>query len=168
MRLQYAFDGCTCIVDVTRVQVPRQRGQETVLWSGKDKFCALKYEVACTISNPRIIWVNGPFVGSDSDLTIARADLLNILQPGERVLADKGYRGPDAALWTPIWAPANQAERYENRLHSQIRSKIERVNRRIKIFKCFDTIWRHDFEFNGDCFVVACLIVNILLAERPL
>ena len=40
-----------------------------------------------------IVWVNGPFKGGESNISIFRKDLKAILFKDERVEADKGYRG---------------------------------------------------------------------------
>jgi hypothetical protein len=47
--------------------------------------------MACSLYNGDIVWYNGPFVPINQDITIFRYRLQQMLGPGEKVLADKGY-----------------------------------------------------------------------------
>lgn len=138
-------------------------------WSAKDKFSALKYEVAVTLRNPRIIWVSGPFKGSISDISIARErnGFIASMRNNEVSLADKGYVGADK-LWYPAKEPCTPEQRRSNYKLARLRQVIERANQRIKIFKSMAGTWRHDFEFNGKCFHVVCKITNIIFEAEPL
>ena len=155
------------VVDVTRVQIQKPKVNQGVYYSAKDKFHALKFEVACTIANPRIVWVNGGFPGSQSDIAIARQGFILELHAHERVLADMGYIG-EHSLWTPTKFPRVPAEVATNEKLNSIRQVIERVNQRIKIFRCLSSVWRHDFDFSRKCFNVVCKISNILFITKPI
>jgi hypothetical protein len=61
-RFETAQGRTTGIVDVTRCRIHKPPTDERRFYSMKDKFHALKYEVAVTINSPySIIMVNGPY-----------------------------------------------------------------------------------------------------------
>ena len=72
-------------------------------WGAKYKrFCChkfykkpgLRYEVAVCLRTSDIVWVSGPhFPGLHNDIEIFRMGLIHILDDGERMEADMGYRG---------------------------------------------------------------------------
>ncbi len=164
--------GICGVVDVTRAQVYRPKVGQRKLYSMKDKFHALKYELVVSLGpNQRIVWVNGPFPGSKADITCAREGLLNALGPGERLLGDKGYVG-DARLLCPKKKPRNgelsQEEILFNSNHSKSRHHIERVNKRIKQFAVLSKTWRADHKQNRDCCEVVCKLTNIIFRKYPL
>lgn len=163
------MDDCAIVVDVTRVQIYKPKMNQQSFYSPKDKFHALKFEVACTIEKPRIVWVNGGFPGNQSDLTIARDEGLGAeVNHDEMVLADLGYRGFDNFLWTAVQNPRVEEELESNHAHHQKRQVIERINKRIKQFDCFAHTWRHDHAFCKQCFNVVCKITNLILVHQPL
>jgi hypothetical protein len=106
------------------------------------------------------MWVKGGFPGKTSDFTIFKGYLSGTLRHYERVMADLGYRGEEDNLLVPIYRPWNQEERDFNIHLNVIRSKIERMNSRIKIFGCLTSVWRHDTELLSQCFHVICQITN--------
>ena len=162
------LENCCSVIDVTRVQVQKPKVNQGLFYSAKDKFHPLKFEVVVTIANPRIIWVNGGFPGSKSDITIAREDLLTNLAEGERVLGDLGYRGRENALWTPFLNPRFDQETGMNVEHSRIRQVVERMNQRLKIFDCLKSVWRHEHLFLQQCFNVIAKLTNLVLISQPL
>jgi DDE superfamily endonuclease len=67
----------------------------------------VKYELVCSIGNPRIIWLSGPWKGGASDPTIANVSgakevLKEGLIPKESFLADKMYKGDKISFMTPL------------------------------------------------------------------
>ena len=86
----------------------------------------LRYEVALCIRTRHIVWVNGGLpCGEWPDLRLARNAFIDRLQPGERALADQGYRDQ---LYFEF---ANGDLRRQ-----KILARHETVNSRIKMFCC--------------------------------
>ena len=112
-------------------------------YSHKFKSAGVRYEVAISIDRGRIVWVNGPYrCGQNPDLNIFRDRLKLILEPGENVVADSGYRDErcvQAKDIPPQWRP----------LHSRIRARHECINRRFKQFSALTTTFRHDVSKHG-------------------
>ena len=94
------------------------------------------------------------FPGSIHDITIARisgiVDFAN--QNGEAGIGDKAYQG-EKCFFTPIKQyvkrkkiKLNEEEKRYNKSLEKYRNNVERVNNRIKIFKCTREKWRHSID----------------------
>ena len=60
----------------------------------KFKGAGLRYEVGVSIQMGHVVWVNGPYpCGRWPDIKIFREDLKHMLDDGEMVIANAGYRG---------------------------------------------------------------------------
>ena len=95
-----------------------------------EKFAAagLRYELAVCIATGDIVHFNGPFAPKGNpDICIFRYKLRDALDPGEQVLADKGYKG-DIKVCTPFDA---KSEEHRTAM-SHARCRHETVNRRLK------------------------------------
>ena len=126
-----------------------------------------------SICECRIVWINGPFPGSNNDLTIYRTDLKNVLLSGEKILADGGYPDQsDPHLLIPYKKRPGQGlttdEAKVNQMISSKRVRIEQVNRYFKNFGVMSGTWRGTEEQNGDIFKVLAKITNIYLQESPM
>jgi hypothetical protein len=141
-------------VDVTRVKIQRPTIDQHLYYSVHDSAHVLKFEVVCCTSDKtRIIWVNGGFGGNNADVTISREfGLFDELLETQCLIADFGYRGNDPKLWTGIFNPRDQDELNHNFHLNRLRSRIERINRRIKIYSCFNQRWRHSNIYLSKCF----------------
>lgn len=131
----------------------------------------LKYEVVVDLVDGIICWVWGGLAGSVGDLTIARSNLLKFLLPGEKLFADKGYRGEDAFLipHQGRWEDLTPAQQEWNKLHTNVHFQhIERVNNRLKIWDCLTKEWRHPLEKHHIAFFVIANLTNLELVFHPL
>ena len=109
-------------------------------YSHKFKGLSLHYEVALAISTGDIVHINGPFpCGNYPDITIFRSRLKQMLEDGEMVEADKGYRGEYYHVRTPV----DYEDDEEKRAKEKIRSRQETVNRRFKQFGALKQVFRH-------------------------
>ena len=124
-----------------------------------------------TLADFYTLWVYGGITGTTQDLTIALSRFIHQLLPNERVFADKGYRGCPIFL-TPIagkWETLSQAQQTWNFIHTHLHwAHIERVNKRLKHWKCLKTPWRHDISHHHFAFYVIAKITNIALLVEPL
>jgi hypothetical protein len=122
------------IIDVTRTKINQTNRNRHNYWSAKDRFVALKYEIAIRAALPHeIIWVNGPFMGKISDITIARDyGFIDSLDDHEMALADLGYLGEPDYLLCPykkhIVGQLTPEEETFNRKQIFRRSPIERLD----------------------------------------
>lgn len=90
-----------------------------------------------------IVWINGPFLpGLMSDLMIFRRDMIQNLDPGERVEADNGYAADDPR-WCKTPCGVSTTLNDEEVLRRRIRSRHETINARLKKFEIFNQTYRH-------------------------
>jgi len=149
-------------MDVTRVHILRPPMRPWEYYSYKDRFHALKYEVAVSIKFPKILWVAGPYKGAVSDIEIARQELLPSMKSCEVMLADKGYIGEPEHLLCPVKGATTDDDVRFNARHFRVRQLIERTNKRIKHFKCMG------YEMNRKCFHIVCKLTNLTFEREPL
>ena len=82
----------SCILDTFKATIiqPCLCGWE--FFVSANTYC-VKYEIACSIGVPRIIWCSGPYKGAGNDGTIASVGCVaSYLNENEAIAADKAYR----------------------------------------------------------------------------
>ena len=135
------------------------------MYSHKLNGPGIKYEVAVCLRTGRIVWINGPFVGSKSDGTIFREGLSNLLYDEEGVEVDRGYAG-DNKMKTPQMGKDSK----ERKMKSNARAQHEIINGRLKQFGVLTTHFRHMqpdkaamMEKHGRCFRAVVVITQLKL-----
>ena len=148
---------CKISVDGTDFRILNR----TPFWKGwfsfKFKTAGLRYEVGVNIMTGDIVWIEGPHpAGKMPDITIFRLRLKHVLPDGEKVIADKGYRGePNKVV---IDHPDAQ----------KVRSRHETVNRRFKQFNILGRTFRHSPDLHQAVFIAVAVIVQLGMEESPL
>lgn len=110
----------------------------TIWFSHKFKGPGLRYEIAISISTGDIVWANGPFPCGVPDLKIFRQNLRRQLTPGEKVVADQGYKGN-----TKILTTLDSKDDDHKKGMSRLRARQETVNARIRTWGCLRQTFRH-------------------------
>ena len=135
------------------------------MFSHKMNGPALKYEVAVCLKTGRIVWTNGPFVGSASDGTIFKNGLSLLLHDEECVEVDSGYAGDNKAM-----QPSMGMNSKERKMKSNARAQHEAVNGRLKHFNVLTTHFRHMkpnregmMKKHGMCFDAVTVITQLKL-----
>lgn len=156
------LDGTVC-----PIQTPDSYPNCDTTFSGKHHHHALKYEIGVNPENGHLAWIGGPTVGSMHDMRLMYlTGVVNILQPGELILADKGYIG-HSRIVTPFRLPCTEEEKDINFLLSGERWIVEHVLSRFKLFNCLSNDWRHDLDLHKLVFYVIGEIVNIDMYFAP-
>ena len=119
---------CRVTIDGTDFRIGEQFPFDKRWKSPKAKGASVKYEVAVSIYSGDIVWIYGPHVGSKHDLTIFREELRQLLDEGEQVETDAGYKG-EAEFIRNKYAYQNDLEKKQK---SELRARQETVNRRFK------------------------------------
>eukprot|EP01091_Cochliopodium_minus_P010793 TRINITY_DN2946_c0_g1_i1.p1 TRINITY_DN2946_c0_g1~~TRINITY_DN2946_c0_g1_i1.p1 ORF type:complete len:192 (+),score=16.86 TRINITY_DN2946_c0_g1_i1:422-997(+) len=172
----FVIDSTHCPIE--RSILERDFGENREIYhSFKDKKHAcysIKYQFLVSMSRPRIIHVSSGFPGSIHDLTIARiSGIVDFaLNNGERGKGDKAYAGC-AAFVTPFKKTRNRPrlsddQKQFNKSLEKYRNNVERVNSRIKIFKCTVHQWRHEINDQPRVLNLLASIINISFIFRPL
>jgi DDE superfamily endonuclease len=119
----------------------------------------LRYEIAICINTGWIVWYNGPFpCGGCPDIEIARVGICHYLLPGEKILADKGYRDGGQYFITP-----DGRNGLLPRMRSLCRARHETVNGRLKVFSILSTPFRHPLGKHHKCFYTIITITQIYI-----
>ena len=130
------------------------------MFSEKFNGPALKYEVGVCIATGHIVWVNGPFMGAEADVTIFKEDgLLDALAEEECIEVDMGYQGS-----TKLKNPKIYQSRMDKQQKSIIRSRQENVNGRLKQFQVLNGVFRHTKDMQRKhkmCFNAVAVITEL-------
>jgi DDE superfamily endonuclease len=168
--LDSRFDGytgtthCLMSVDGTDCPVMETWPFDKTMYSKKLNGPGVKYEVGVSITNGLIVWVNGPFKASVSDLTIFNEKLDTLLCDDEGVEVDGVYGGNRR-----FKAPDVRSSRQEGKQKSRVRGRHENINGRLKIFQLLNIPFRHGnprekmMEKHGICFKAIAVLTQLKL-----
>jgi hypothetical protein len=154
--------GNTCLVTVDGTDF--RINEPTPFWPGWKSFKfngpGVRYEVALCIRSGDLVWINGPFpCGHWPDLKIFRHALIFELQDGEKVEADKGYRGEPEHINTP------NSNIFLNdigkRQKALARTRHETINKRFKQWNCLSRTFRHRLSMHGTVFRAVAVMTQI-------
>eukprot|EP00536_Pseudo-nitzschia_multiseries_P000808 jgi/Psemu1/1811/gm1.1811_g len=84
------------------------------MYSHKLNGPGIKYEVGVCLKTGWIVWINGPFVGSENDATIFKEGLSTLLHDDEGVEVDRGYKGDDKMKLPGIGVTSKQRKMKAN------------------------------------------------------
>lgn len=169
-----SFPSCRQIFDCTEIgiEVPRQNLTANRMtyssYKSKNTFKAL----ISVAPNGSIVYCSELFSGNTSDKEIvSRCGILQTLQTGDMILADKGFLihdllPPGVTLNIPAFLPSDSrkfsADQVVNsRAISRARIHVERAIQRVKEFDMLDCIECHQRSIANRIFQVAVALVNM-------
>jgi len=172
------YPNCRIIIDCTelRVQVPDAMKSKNLVHSTYKGYSTAKGAVGVA-PNGTITFVSDLYPGSNSDKTIMReCGVLDSLQPGDLVLADKGFLvhdmlPPGVTLNIPPFKNTAQFTPSQVKNTTSIaraRIHVERANARIKEYDILDCIPANMFDYASQLFQTCCALTNLknpLIAE---
>ena len=136
-------------------------------WSFKKNAACVRYEVAVNIQNGWIVWINGPFPAglySDCRITVERG-LLDNLQPGKKIIVDRGYPGHNDVFVRPGGPNALYAQ-----MKRDSRARHETINRLFKEWSILNNHFQYPVEQHRMVFGAISNIVQLCIeqgAQRP-
>jgi len=163
------------IIDGTEIFIQRPSNLTTQKSSYSDykSHTTVKYLVAIDTFTGVLIYVSNGFSGNASDrYTIEQSGILEVLKPGQRILADKGYTARDlfamkrCFLTIPSFLSGNkfsEREALQSRTIASVRIRVENAIRRLKEFKIFTDCLsnRINKRIVDDMIVTACALCNL-------
>jgi hypothetical protein len=167
------FENTLTIVDATEceIQNPSDRRLQNFFYSGKKKFCSIKYQVIINFNNNKIVSVSPPYPGRIHDKTIFMnfyQQYGNLLYPGETILGDKAYVAQELrnVVITPIKRVRNgpdltDFQKLYNYYLSHYRIRIEHVFNRIKVFRILKNAYRYRINSHQKIFNLCCKLSNL-------
>ena len=150
-------------VDGKDFRIPKQKPFWKGWWSHKHNGPGLRYELGVSIMTGYIVWIHGPYpCGAFNDISVFRKCLKHVvlLTPGERVEADKGYRGERGLIDT---TDDNCHTREQKAMKSLVRSRHETMNARIASFKICDDVFRYNLHKHRHCVQAVTSIVQLII-----
>ena len=111
--------------------MPVQHHFDPKFMSHKFKSNAVKYEVGVCILSGNIVWINAPFHGCESDITMILQAALDALDKNETIEADGGYNGEPYYIKCPNDA-SSRDQRYI-KTKTVARSRQETANKRQEV-----------------------------------
>ena len=118
-----------------------KESQDCKYYSHKYEHAGLAYELAMSLLESKLVWMNGSFPAGRSDGSIFQKEgLKDLLEAkGKRAIGDGGYTGYPAVMSTPNKHDSKAVKLFKSRaLKHQ-----EKFNGMIKTFDCLKGRFRH-------------------------
>ena len=140
----------------------RKRGRK--YFTKKFRGSGVRYEIGICIRTGDIVWIFGPFLcGKYNDLQIFQMGIMQELDRGEKVIADKIY-GAEAPLKVKapgtIFVDPDSAE-----MEQAVRTRHEHVNRRFKQWGIMRDGFRHDLSLHQNAFRAVAVMTQLSIAN---
>jgi len=168
------FGGVTAIMDGFPCDVHPPHELQQYFYSGKEKRHVVRYLVVVSIATGRFVWYYGPFQGRSNDLTLVyNSNFLNIRHNGEWTLGDGIFDCLPNFLCPPRHEPhssdseSDSENEIDREVIGNVRGLVERCIRRLKIFRCLSSPWRHHLGFHGSAFQAIINLVELQFDVAP-
>lgn len=139
--------------------------KNTKYYSHKFQSAGLDYEIAISIFEAKVVWINGPFRAGQNDKAVFKAGLLQKMRDekasrgpnGGDVLgvADKGYKGVAKEF---ISHSSSRDSPEVREFKSRALSRHENFNGRLTNFAVLKQEFRHNLEMHPICFEAVVVI----------
>jgi hypothetical protein len=150
------------------IQEPQHPAWSQDSWYFSHKYgkARLSYELGISISESKLVWMNGPFMAGKNDLQIFMKALKQKLRTaGKLSIGDGGYAGHPYQCSTPNNHNSSSLKKFKSRALK----KHERFNGLTKAFDCLSGRFRHSVDRSANCFEAVCVICQYQIEmECPL
>lgn len=153
--LVISVDGTHCWINEP---VHPEFSQDSGMFSHKFQHAGLDYELGISLTESKLVWMNGPFPAGNSDRQIFVEQGLKdkLVATGKKAIGDAGYVGHQEAIITPNSHDADLVKTFKSRASK----RHETFNGLIKQFQSLSQRFRHkmkDGRFK-QCFEAICVI----------
>ncbi len=141
--------------------------QDSEWYSHKFNRAGVGYELGISISENRLVWMNGPFRAGLNDVTVFTNKGLKakLRACGKKGIGDGGYSGHPKEMSTPNSHDSKQVFKFKSRALK----RHEKFNGMCKNFDCLDGRFRHSVDRFKNCFEAVCVICQYHMENnRPL
>lgn len=138
---------------------------DTGFFSHKHGGAGLDYEIAISIFEPKVLWINGPYPSGIGDREIFKDRLRAMIPNGCIALMDRGYRGGGKCVSTVNGLDSDELNEFKTRAlarHENFNSRLKRYAILRERFRC-DYI-KHKVVFEA----VACICQLEMKHNSPL
>lgn len=174
---RYNYYNVSCIIDCLEIDIqkPSKALFQAQTWSDYKKGNTVKFLISCT-PNGLVNYISPGFGGRASDVTILQnCNFLDGLQPGNIVLADRGFKHVESILdakgikllrppSVPSGTKLSKQQVLQTKIIASLRIHIERVIRRIREFRMLkqhSVINKNFLRVLDDVIVIACALINL-------
>ncbi|KAJ3280198.1 hypothetical protein HDU76_009248 [Blyttiomyces sp. JEL0837] len=165
--VKWNLDKPSCYLDGLDVIIRERRPIDKGLYSHKFHHAGYRYQVATALGISAIVLVAGGLpCGSWSDMKMARQFVFPLLEEGEWIAADRGYRG-DRRIISYV-SGTGAAVRRHNENIKNMKARHETVNKRLKDFNILVVPFRGDIGRHNIVFAAVAEVTNIKLRREPL
>jgi len=120
------------------------------------KKAALRYEIALSLKNSRVVWISGPHkAGADSDLKIFNEGLKHKMLPGKKAVCDGTYKG-SKSLAKPDCLESKELKNFKSRA----RNRQETINGRLTFYACLNHTFTHGIPNHKHAFQAVLVMVQ--------
>lgn len=166
---------CRSIMDCTEIKIdsPSDVSQSNYYWSHYKKGHTLNFLVVCS-SHGVISFVSKTFGGRTTDDQITnQSEFLKLLEPGDSILADKGFPEIQTKLdegvngIVIVMPPFLHNKQFsaeevrEKKKIARIRIQFERIMQRIKIYRILLKLPKTMMSHADDIVFMCCVLVNL-------
>ena len=137
---------------------------DTKYASHKFKTAGYRYEIGLSARTGKCVHWSGPHKAGKHDMTIFREGFKWKLQPGDVVIADRGYqtsRADEQFMSTPNTFDSTEVAKFK----TNVRCRHETFNGRIKKYASMDITWKHTMEKHQLAFMAVITTVQYHLDE---
>ena len=150
---------CLVTIDGVDFEIPEPIPFDSKWYSHKFGGPGLRYEIGVCIKTGKIVSYNGPLeCGRWPDLKIFRSKLKQMLSLGEKVVADRGYRGE-----TRIIAPDSARDGRHYKAMNNARARHETINGRLKTWGILKPVFRHGRDKHHIAFRAILVLTEIAI-----
>lgn len=167
------YSDCRCIIDCTEFKIEQPSTVEMRVYTYSQYKSAYTFKILIAISpNGSIIFISKCYGGKTSDTFITTdCGLVNLLQPGDIVLADKGFPGiktsvedKNAIVVIPPFrhdGHLTEEELLETNSIASVRIHVERAIQRVKIYNILHKINTSLFPYVDNIVHMCCIMANL-------
>jgi hypothetical protein len=132
--------------------------QDKSYYSHKYAKAGMNYELGISLSESKLLWMNGPFKAGGNDKLVLKNKGLKtkLLSLGKKAIGDCGYFGHQTA----VVCPNPRDNRKVAKFKSRALKRHETFNGRTKVFDCLSGRFRHSTDRFKNCFEAVCVIVQ--------
>ena len=138
---------------------------DTGYFSHKHGGAGVDYEIAISIFEPRVLWINGPYPSGIGDREIFKNRLRAMIPRGHIALMDRGYRGGGKCVSTVNGLDSDELNEFKTRAlarHENFNSRLKRYAILRERFRCQHN--KHGVVFTA----VACICQLEMIHGSPL
>ena len=130
--------------------------QDRTFFSQKYNHAGICYELGISLSENKLVWMNGPFKAGQSDLSIFKKHGLKMKleTTGKCAIGDGNYVGYPQV----VSSPNNHDSRAVKKFKSRALKRHEKFNGMIKHFECLTGRFRHSATRFRQCMEAVCVI----------